>query len=67
MLNNFALKIMEKKNKIINFIFNTLEKNKNRGTARCWKLAALYGEKYGKKIWKSIIHKILGDKWIIYI
>ena len=59
MLNNFTPKIIEKKNEIIDFIFNTLEKNKNRETISCRKLAALYEEKYGKKIGKSTIHKIM--------
>ena len=58
-LNNFSPKITEKKNEIIDFIFNILEKNKNRGTVSCRKLSALYEERYGKKIGKSTIHKIL--------
>lgn len=59
---SFQPKIENNKDEIIDFIKESIENSKDRGSISCRKLSQLYEKKFNKKIGKSTIHKILRNR-----
>lgn len=61
-INDFIIKPIKEHNELSDFIQGIMIDQRNRQNISCRKLAALYEEKYKKKISKSTVHRILRKK-----
>ena len=61
-ISKFIPESKKEKNILIEFIVEILNNNQNRQALSCRKIASLYQMKYGKKVGKSTIHRIMRNQ-----